>query len=215
MVASHVRPSRSPIPSTGDSYVRTLRTIALLGCVISFDHAAAKGGAVEEAERLFRTGQYEQCAALAVKEISKDEENERWSQLKIKAEMTCGKYEAALTSAESSLRQFPWSLPLHLLAREVCQANGRDREAAALLKAIEQLVTEAPHRYGTPEDRLLLGRFLLIRVPGISETALTTLLVLAVLSILPGKSKWPSYRIPQYRMFFLRRFGPIFFCWRE
>jgi tetratricopeptide (TPR) repeat protein len=149
--------------SARDFYVRTFSRIALVGCCISLYDSAAEGGALEEAERLFRTGQYEQCAALAAREMSKDEENERWSQLKIKAEMTNGKYEVALASAESSLRQFPSSLALHLLAREVCQANGRDRDADAMLKVIEQLVTEAPHRYGTPEDRLVLGRFLLVR----------------------------------------------------
>jgi tetratricopeptide (TPR) repeat protein len=116
-----------------------------------------------EVEKLFRTGQYDQCAALAAQQIGKDEETDRSSELKIKAELARGKYAAALETLETALRQVPSSLALRLLARDVYRSNGRDSAAEDELKTIEEMVLAAPHRFGAPEDRLLLGRFFLIR----------------------------------------------------
>jgi tetratricopeptide (TPR) repeat protein len=125
--------------------------------------AAAFAADLSEGEKLFRAGQYDHCAAMAAEEAGKGDESERWNQLKIQSELARGRYAAALGSLEDALRQSPSSLVLRLLAREVYRASGRERAAAAELKTIEQMVVGAPFRYRSPEDRLLLGRFFLIR----------------------------------------------------
>ena len=43
--------------------------------------------------------------------------------------------------------------------------NGRDDDAAAEMDAIESLILVAPQRYATPEGRVALGRFFLLRGP--------------------------------------------------
>src|SRR5262249_11257970 len=50
-----------------------------------------------------------------------------------------------------------------LLGRDVHRAAGRDQDAANELSMIERLILSAPYRYSTPEGRLALGRFFLLR----------------------------------------------------
>lgn len=116
-----------------------------------------------EAETLFRTGQYEECARAATREIQEGAWGEHWTRLLIESELAQGKYKAALQSLDEAEKRFAGSATLRLLGREVHRANGRVEEAAAELKAIENLVVRAPQRFATPEGRIALGRFFLLR----------------------------------------------------
>lgn len=116
-----------------------------------------------DAEKLFRTGQYDQCAALAGTAIGNSGGDQRWHLLKIKAEMTRGKYAEAMASLEDGLRRFPASLSLLLLGQDVYRVNGRLGDALAMMKIFERLVTENPRIFNSPEGRIVLGRFLLLR----------------------------------------------------
>ncbi|HEV3122016.1 MAG TPA: tetratricopeptide repeat protein, partial [Isosphaeraceae bacterium] len=125
--------------------------------------AAGAGADVAEAEALFRSGKYDECAKLATAELGKGAWDESWSALKIKSELARGKQAAAILTLGGALRRFPASLSLHLLARDVYRASGHDEEAAAEMDVIAKLVTAAPQRYGAPENRVALGRFFLAR----------------------------------------------------
>ena len=57
----------------------------------------------------------------------------------------------------------PASIALRLLGRDIYRENGRDEDAATELNTIERLILSAPYRYATPEGRLSLGRFFLLR----------------------------------------------------
>lgn len=141
---------------------RRLSSLFLLGfCLAGSTPAIA--ASLTEAETLFRTGRYEECANIASKAIEEGAWGEHWSRLLIEAELAQGKYKAALTSLEGAKKRFPGSGTLHLLGRDVYRANGRTDDATAELKAIEALVVNAPHRFANPEGRLVLGRFFLLR----------------------------------------------------
>jgi tetratricopeptide (TPR) repeat protein len=144
-----------------------VRWLALLvGCCLSSWWAAgAAAGDLEEAETLYRTGRYDQCAAMAAEEMGNagGAWTERWRQLEISAKLARGKYDEAMASLESALRRFPASISLRLLGLEVYRYNGRERDAASELEMIERLVVSAPHRYSTPEARVALGRFFLLK----------------------------------------------------
>jgi tetratricopeptide (TPR) repeat protein len=116
-----------------------------------------------EAEDLFRTGRYDECAKAAGEELRQSYRGEVWSQLKIRAEMARGEYEAALKSLEEGLRRFPASVELRLLGRDVYRFNGRDDAIADLSEEIERFVLAAPQRYASPEGRVALGRYFLTR----------------------------------------------------
>src|SRR5579883_2203708 len=121
---------------------------------------AAVAADLSDVEELFRTGKYAECAKQAGEEIEGiGFRSEAWYLLKVRAEMARGKYEAALASLEGAFRRHPSSVTLRLLGREVYRYNGQDDDAANMLDMIETLVLGAPHRYGTPEGRVALGRF--------------------------------------------------------
>jgi tetratricopeptide (TPR) repeat protein len=117
----------------------------------------------DEAERLFRTGHYDECARLVDEQIEGTSASETWHRLKIKIELARGKDAEAITALEDALRDFRASVPLHILGREVYRLNGRPDDAASELDAIERLIQVSPRRYATAEGLVAIGRYYLLR----------------------------------------------------
>ncbi len=117
----------------------------------------------EEAEKLFRTGRYDECLRLVDEEIATDGWNEPLRRLKIKSHLATGKYREALDALEEALIRFPASIALHLLGRDVYHWNGNDRDAAGELGAIAGLIQNGARRFATAEGFVSIGRFLLLR----------------------------------------------------
>ena len=117
----------------------------------------------EEAEALFRAGKYDACQKLAEEEIAGLGWNERWRVLKISCELARGQYAEALVSAESAVRRFPASIALQLLARDVYRYNGRQEDAARAMEELERAVMGSPQQFATPEGRVSLGRFFILK----------------------------------------------------
>jgi tetratricopeptide (TPR) repeat protein len=143
-------------------HLRSLWGISVLACC-TLAHSGATAADVADAEELYRTGHYTDCAKLAAEELRKGGQGERWHALIIKSLLARGQAEEAVAALEDALRQYPLSAVLHLLGRDVYRSSGREREAVAELNAIEALVREAPERYGSAENRLALGRIFLLR----------------------------------------------------
>jgi tetratricopeptide (TPR) repeat protein len=118
---------------------------------------------LEDAEKLFRTGHYDECLRLVEEELGNGAWNEPWRHLKIRTALVRGKDAEAMAALEDAMRRFPASVALHLLGRDVYRYNGRDQDAANELDAIERLVATAPRRYSTAPGLVALGRFFLIR----------------------------------------------------
>ncbi len=140
------------------------RPVAWITPLLVFLAGAACAADPEEAESLFRAGKYDECARVAADEIAAIEGwNERWRLLKISAEMQRGKYDEASDSLRSALRRFPASVSLRLLGRDVYRYNGRQEDVPSLMEDLERVVMGSPQRYATPEARVSLGRFFLLR----------------------------------------------------
>ena len=131
----------------------------LLFCLTGWTVAADP----DDAQALFRAGKYDECAKLAEQEIAEGGWNERSRFLKISAEMARGKYAEALISAEIAIRRFPASISLRLLARDAYRYNGRKEEDAQVMEDLERVVMGSPQRFATPEGRLALGRYFLLK----------------------------------------------------
>src|SRR5262249_55688349 len=139
--------------------------ISLCGSVWCFWSATAMAADLGEVEALFRQGRYEECTQMAAAEIRNGSGARAggWRAVERSAELARGEYGEAMASLENGLRRFPASISLRLLGREVYRYNGRDRDAASELDTIERLVVGAPQRYATPEGRIALGRYFLLR----------------------------------------------------
>ena len=125
--------------------------------------ALALAAEPEDAEELFRTGKYVECATMSAEGKARNGWNESWARLVIKTELAVGKYPAAIQAIDDALRRFPASIQIHLLAHQAYRDAGRSEEAAAQLAAIERLVFAAPQRYANADGRVALGRFFLLR----------------------------------------------------
>ena len=125
--------------------------------------AVAAGAEFQEAEQLFRTGKYADCARLAAKEIENNAWNVDWPILEANAELAEGKYQAALHTVEEALDEHQSNLRLRLLARTVNRFNGKQTQADVSDDEIGRLLTGGPQRFDSPADRVALGRFLLER----------------------------------------------------
>lgn len=124
---------------------------------------ASRAADLRSAEALYRGGQYEECAQVAEGEVRSSFSGEAWGLLKIRAELAQGDHEAARRSLEFGLDRVPSSLALRLLGIEVYRLNGRERDAERMVLEAEQLILRAPYRYTTPEGRVALGRFFLLK----------------------------------------------------
>ena len=134
---------------------------ACLASVLADGSATAAD--IDDAEQLFRTGKYAQCARLAASEIDDGTWNEDWHYWRASAELAEGKYARALDTIEQALRLHTFSVRLRLLGRTIFRYNGKVREGDALLAELEQYVASDVRRYRSPGDRVALGRFLLER----------------------------------------------------
>ncbi len=115
---------------------------------------------LEDAEKLFRTGQYDACLRMVDEELDNGAWSEPWRLLKIRTELIRGKDAEALAALEDALRRFPASVQLHLLGREVYRYNGRDQDAVSALDAIERMVAASPRRFSNAPGLIALGPFL-------------------------------------------------------
>ena len=116
----------------------------------------------EEGRKLFLTGRYDECAALASKEAPNSWRDESWDLLQIQSELARGKYAKALKSFEVAKLKSPESIRLRLLGRDVFRFNGRGQDADDEFAIIEQILPTL-RRPLSAENRLALGRYFLLR----------------------------------------------------
>jgi tetratricopeptide (TPR) repeat protein len=125
--------------------------------------ATAVAADLEEAEKLYRTGRYDECARLVDEEMGGSGWSEPWRHLKIKAELATGKYDEAKASLEGAVRRYPTSISLRLLGFDVYRLSGHDQDAAEALNEIERLIQNGARRYSTEDGVVAMGRFFLLR----------------------------------------------------
>jgi tetratricopeptide (TPR) repeat protein len=117
---------------------------------------------LDDAEKLYRGGQYAECIAECGKAIAADQWQEGWRLLKIRAELATGKGSQALATFEAAAKRYPTSIRLRILGTEVMRTNDRGDEAAQLLHRIQELASGDPWRYSDATNRVVLGRALLL-----------------------------------------------------
>ncbi len=123
---------------------------------------SALAAELEEGQKLFRTGHYEECAAMAAKEAPQSWRDDGWDLLKIESELARGKYEEAARSFEAARLRFPQSVRLRLIGSKAYRFNGRDKDAADEIGVIEHILPALRRPLG-PENQIAVGRYFLLR----------------------------------------------------
>jgi len=117
----------------------------------------------DDAQALFNSGKYAECIETTAARIDQRAWRESWRRLKIRAELATGRYCDALATLEMALERFPSSIHLRLLGREVYLFNDWPERADERLLEAEQMIRQQSWRYSDPINRVLLGRFFLLR----------------------------------------------------
>jgi tetratricopeptide (TPR) repeat protein len=116
---------------------------------------------LRQAEKLSRSGQYAQSIEMAAKAISGGEPGEAWPLLKLKGEMTLGRYADARATLEAALGRFPYSALLRWPGRDVYRFNNLPDRAARLVDELGEELRRSPWRYRDAPNEVVVGRFLL------------------------------------------------------
>jgi tetratricopeptide (TPR) repeat protein len=135
---------------------------ALLVLAFFVSPASVRAADLAAAEKLFRTGQYDECAQTAARETAGGSADEQWWSLKVRSEVARGKYTEATDTLGKLVQAFPDSPALLLLAYETYRDCGRKEEAESVAVRFKQL---AQRRIGfhSPEAKVAYGRYLLLR----------------------------------------------------
>jgi len=122
---------------------------------------ASREPKLEDVQKLFAAGKYGECEEMASKGILEGLADESWYLLKIRCQLTTGKYADALKTLEAALKEYPYSVRLRWSGRPAYLFNNKIEEAEKALQEIGSLVSQAAWRYRDPESQVVIGRFLL------------------------------------------------------
>ena len=146
---------------------RALGAFAVVGGVssalLSQDVPAPLPPSVDEAELALRTGNYGEARDRANAAIEAGARAANWFEILVRAHLALGALEAAREAAELAVEDNPWEIGLLLVAHEAYQRAGHEIEAVRALEEIERRVSRQPWNYDGAEDRVVLGRSLLLR----------------------------------------------------
>jgi hypothetical protein len=90
-------------------------------------HAADLG----ELTSFFRSGEYARCVTDTAAEIEKAQYSEQLRLLRMRAEMELGRYGDALQTFDQAIADFPDSIQLRWLGREICRMIQQAERAVA------------------------------------------------------------------------------------
>ena len=110
---------------------------------------------------MYRTGKYAESIDLAAKAIAGGEISEAWPVLKLKGELTLGRYADARKTLEAALGRFPYSVQLRWLGRDVYRFNNLPERAKRMGEEMGEHVRQAAWRYRDAANAVVVGRFLL------------------------------------------------------
>jgi tetratricopeptide (TPR) repeat protein len=124
----------------------------------------ASPSAVSAAETLndcraaIQRGNYEEGLRIAAAAVTGGSYGEDWPMLKAHCELLLGKYPEALTSTQTGIYKYAWSVRLRWLEFQCLLANGQRDRAPAALQEIERLASATPWRYTDADDLVALGQ---------------------------------------------------------
>jgi tetratricopeptide (TPR) repeat protein len=120
------------------------------------------GAELEEAQKLFRKGDYAECLSATEKGLAENPRSEEWPLLRVQTLMTVGRYTEARDALDAALKRDRRSIRLRLLGYDVFRQNGEPEKAAGLLQEINELGGTRMWAYQDPPNLIALGRAALL-----------------------------------------------------
>ncbi len=117
----------------------------------------------EEADELYKRGQYDEAIVLASAEVERGVWNEKWPKLLIQCQLVRGKYSDALAVYQEAINRYSQSLSLRLLGREVLLANNLIAEAEREADQIFTILQRSASRFASADSLVAAGRYFVLR----------------------------------------------------
>ena len=137
----------------------TIARLAVILVFANFGNALVSAASVDEAEQLFRSGDYAETEKVAAAEVARGVWNERWPRLLIRCQLVTGDYENAKATYEAAIKRYPTSLTMRMLGIEVLQYCSLTEEAASASAMVLRLLQSSPSRYSSRDNLLATGRY--------------------------------------------------------
>src|SRR5262245_59606019 len=143
----------------------TLRR-AWLGVLLAITTLAASrtafAEALDDAQKLFLKGEYEECLTACAKNSKDDEHEEDWRLLEADTLLTLGNYPKAENVVSNALSSTSRSIRLRLLGFHTANAVGQTDLARTRLREINQLAASRTWAYRDPPNIVALGQAALL-----------------------------------------------------
>ncbi|MEZ6058717.1 MAG: hypothetical protein R3C01_18600, partial [Planctomycetaceae bacterium] len=118
-----------------------------------------QGAEIDDCQGLFQAGQFDDCWKQADAAITRGAYGEGWPMLKAHVELAQGKPADAVTTLQTGLERYSWSVRLRLLLRRSLRFSGNAEKVPDLDAEIEKLIDTAPWRYTDAENLVLIGQW--------------------------------------------------------
>ncbi|MDB6052567.1 MAG: hypothetical protein JWN25_90 [Verrucomicrobiales bacterium] len=122
----------------------------------------AKSAPLEDAEKEFFKGNYQDVIKTAQKEVVSGTYRSDWRMLLVKSLLITGEYERAYTNAANGLSDYSSNIGLRLLAREAALYKNDLVAATNRLEEIKSVIENRTRSYPTGDELVDLGRALLV-----------------------------------------------------
>ncbi|MCI0536332.1 MAG: tetratricopeptide repeat protein [Verrucomicrobiales bacterium] len=120
------------------------------------------GAELEDVQKLYLKGEYEEAASRAQQALDRRMRNEDWGLVLSQSLLALGRYSDAQKAISNALELQPSSVRLRVQARDVYLQNGQIERAKEMLDEINQLGSSRMWAYNEPKSLLALGRAALI-----------------------------------------------------
>ena len=137
--------------------------LPLAGGVVCLALGCAAGADFKEAQKLFLSGGYAACLALAGQAPQSSPEAGDWQRLRCKALLATGHYPEARDAATNALAHDRWNIQLCWQAREALLSNGQTNAAAEKVEDIVRMVSGHPRDYGDAASLVVFGQAVLLK----------------------------------------------------
>ncbi len=135
----------------------------MAGSVVCMALGGAAGADLKEAQKLFLSGNYGACLALAGQAGGSSLDRADWQLLRCKALLVTGRYPEARDAATNALAQDRWNVRLCWQAREALLSNGQTNAAAEKVEDIVRMVSGHPRDYGDAASLVVFGQAVLLK----------------------------------------------------
>lgn len=112
-------------------------------------------------QKQFLTGQYQECLESATAALKDNDWQESFWTLKIRSELTLGRYADAAATFEAALKRHPNSVQMRWYGLEVCRTSGQAERVPKLEAEMVELIKLSPWRYSDSGNQVIIGRWML------------------------------------------------------